>query len=75
MTCAILQALVDRGMRPVAFKCGPNYIDPMFHSARSLGQNPELDLFFLGADTTWSTACGEHDGGAVWPWSRSHGLL
>ena len=32
VTCALLQALVNRGTDPVAFKCGPDYIDPMFHS-------------------------------------------
>ena len=32
VTCALLQALVNRGAGPVAFKCGPDYIDPMFHS-------------------------------------------
>ena len=32
VTCAILQALMDRNLNPVAFKCGPDYIDPMFHS-------------------------------------------
>ena len=52
MTCAILQALVDRGMRPVAFKCGPDYIDPMFHSEIIGAKSRNLDLFFLGADTT-----------------------
>lgn len=52
VTCAILQALVDRGMRPVAFKCGPDYIDPMFHSEIIGAKSRNLDLFFLGADTT-----------------------
>ncbi len=32
VTCAILQALVDRGAAPVAFKGDAEYIDPMFHS-------------------------------------------
>ena len=31
VTCALLQALVESGRRPGAAKCGPDYIDPMFH--------------------------------------------
>ena len=29
--CAILQALVDGGVSVAAAKCGPDYIDHMFH--------------------------------------------
>ena len=32
ITCALLQAFVERGLDTAAFKCGPDYIDPMFHS-------------------------------------------
>ena len=32
VTCAVLQSLVSRGLRVGAAKCGPDYIDPMFHS-------------------------------------------
>lgn len=32
ITCGILQALVNRGFNVASFKCGPDYIDPMFHS-------------------------------------------
>lgn len=52
VTCALLQALVDRGENPVAFKCGPDYIDPMFHSEVIGARARNLDLFFLGNDTT-----------------------
>lgn len=51
VTCALLQALVNRGANPVAFKCGPDYIDPMFHSEIIGAKSRNLDLFFLGRDT------------------------
>ena len=34
-TAALLSILKDKGLDPVAFKCGPDYIDPMFHNKRS----------------------------------------
>ena len=52
VTCAILQALMDRRLNPVAFKCGPDYIDPMFHSEIIGAKSRNLDLFFLGEDKT-----------------------
>ena len=51
VTCAILQALVNRGMTPAAFKCGPDYIDPMFHSEIIGAKSRNLDLFFMGDNT------------------------
>ena len=29
VTCALLRALQQRDRTPCAFKCGPDYIDPM----------------------------------------------
>ena len=46
ITCGILQALVNRGIRTASFKCGPDYIDPMFHS-RVIGMpSKNLDPYF-----------------------------
>lgn len=50
VTCAVLQALVNRGVTPAAFKCGPDYIDPMFHRAIA-GDSANLDPFFFPENT------------------------
>ena len=51
VSCAVLQALVNRHRRVGAFKCGPDYIDPMFHSRVIGAGSANLDLFFFGAPT------------------------
>lgn len=51
VTCAVLQALVNRKMRVGAFKCGPDYIDPMFHSRIIGAKSANLDLFFFTKNT------------------------
>lgn len=51
VTCAILQALVNRRLRTGAFKCGPDYIDPMFHSRIIGAKSANLDLFFFQENT------------------------
>ena len=51
VTCACLRALQKKGISAASFKCGPDYIDPMFHQ-RVLGIPGEnLDLFFADAKT------------------------
>ncbi len=47
VTCAILQALKNRGCDLASFKCGPDYIDPMFHAEVIGTPCANLDLFFL----------------------------
>ena len=57
ITCGILQALCERGMKAASFKCGPDYIDPMFHS-RVLGtKSRNLDTFFTNKETTRYLFC------------------
>ena len=50
VTCAVLKALQNRRLDPQAFKCGPDYIDPMFHSEVVGTPSRNLDLFFLGSE-------------------------
>ena len=51
VTAALLAALKRRGLAPCAFKCGPDYIDPLFHRAVLGVQSHNLDLFLGGAAT------------------------
>jgi cobyrinic acid a,c-diamide synthase len=51
ITCGILQALVNRGYQVASFKCGPDYIDPMFHSQIIGAKSRNLDTFFSEAET------------------------
>lgn len=50
ITCALLQALKERGIRTRAFKCGPDYIDSMFHKQIIGVPSRNLDTFFSGPE-------------------------
>ena len=51
ITCGILQLLKNGGEKVISFKCGPDYIDPMFHS-RVIGmKSRNLDSFFTDRQT------------------------
>lgn len=51
VVCAILEALKMAGRRPVSFKCGPDYIDPMFHRKVTGIPSSNLDMFLLCENT------------------------
>ena len=51
ITCALLAALTGRGLDVRAFKCGPDYIDPIFHNEVLGIRSRNLDTFFSDGDT------------------------
>lgn len=52
LTCALLQILKEEGRKVVSYKCGPDYIDPLFHQ-KILGiPSKNLDTFFTGEEKT-----------------------
>ncbi len=52
ITCGLLQALKNKGFNLASFKCGPDYIDPLFHT-RVLGvPSRNLDTYFSGRELT-----------------------
>ena len=57
ITCGILQALKNRGLKVASFKCGPDYIDPMFHEKVIHTKSGNLDTFFTGEEMTRYLFC------------------
>ena len=50
VTCGVLAALKKENIRMQAYKCGPDYIDPMFHRTVLGIDTGNLDTFFADAD-------------------------
>ena len=48
ITCALIEALKEAGVDVCAFKCGPDYIDPMFHRTILGVPGGNLDTYFTG---------------------------
>ena len=65
VTCGILQALKNRGMNVFSFKCGPDYIDPMFQEKVIGVRSGTLDLFFSGEDMLKQLFCRNADGSDI----------
>lgn len=45
-TCALIRVLQRRSLSVAAFKCGPDYIDQLFHARTSLAAAGNLDGFY-----------------------------
>ena len=52
VACALLQTLKNRGWQTAAYKCGPDYIDPMFHKQVIGVPSKNLDTFFTDEEQT-----------------------
>lgn len=52
VTCALLQILKEQGQSVASYKCGPDYIDPMFHKTVLQVPSKNLDTFFTDPKTT-----------------------
>lgn len=52
LTCGILMALKKRGLYTASFKCGPDYIDPLFHQEVMGIPARNLDTFFTDREMT-----------------------
>lgn len=50
ISCALMSALMQEGLKVAACKCGPDYIDPMFHREVVGADSSNLDLFFCGEE-------------------------
>lgn len=51
ITCGLLLALKRKGLSMASFKCGPDYIDPMFHKTVLELPSRNLDSFFADPKT------------------------
>ena len=48
LTCVLLSLLMDMGVEAQGFKCGPDYIDPMYHCYVTGRPSCNLDSFLAG---------------------------
>lgn len=65
ITCAVIRALQKKGVITSACKCGPDFIDPMFHSKVLGAGSTNLDLFLMGAGACKSLLAEKSRGSAV----------
>jgi len=65
VTCALLSAMKNMGKKPASFKCGPDYIDPMFHTKVLGVPSSNLDLFLTGEEICRYILCKNADGADI----------
>ena len=65
VTCAVMKAFCSSGVAVTPFKCGPDYIDPMFHSHITGQTSTNLDSYFLPGNGLRWLMKRRLDGGAL----------
>jgi cobyrinic acid a,c-diamide synthase len=55
VTVALARALRARGLRVVAFKCGPDYLDPTYHARATGAACHNLDGWMMGREAVRAT--------------------
>ena len=64
LTLGILRALKRRGLKVIPFKCGPDYIDPLFHRQAAGTVSRNLDPFF-GSESEFFRQAPGYDAAVV----------
>ncbi|MCR5619941.1 MAG: cobyrinate a,c-diamide synthase [Lachnospiraceae bacterium] len=65
LTCAFLRCLQKKGLDLKSYKCGPDYIDPMFHKKAFGIESRNLDIFFMGEERLRASIAKARDSYAV----------
>lgn len=62
ITCGILQLLLRKNLKVSCLKCGPDYIDPMFHEKMLQVRSGNIDGFFMNATMQNSLLAKQSEG-------------
>lgn len=65
ITCGLLNAFLGRKITCRSFKCGPDYIDPMFHKYVLGIDGGNLDTFFLEKERVKEQFVNQADGAGI----------
>lgn len=57
LSCGLMQAFQRRNLKIASFKCGPDYIDPMFHTKVLGTKSRNLDSFLSDSETVRYLYC------------------
>lgn len=62
ITLGLMRAFADRGLQVQGFKCGPDYIDPTYHTAVTGRPSRNLDSWMTSPADVHSTFCRVSEG-------------